>query len=139
MTPELSLFRRFAPPLRTPGTQTGLLCAILHLLIPPPASGQSLFASGNPFLNWFWVLLGTAIIWFFFYSFLYPRLLPHFGEIGSRAIFWPGVLLYFFTWWHLSTYTFFTYGFYYLWLQWSSLALLGLLSIWFLISFVRRR
>lgn len=94
--------------------------------------------SGNPFLDWLWLLLGLVIIWFFFYSYLYPRLLPHFGETGSRAIFSSGWLLYSLTWIHLSFYTLFTFGFYHYWLQWSSLALLGLLSIWFLVSFARR-
>ena len=107
-------------------------------LLALPAAAQGLAASGNPFLDGFYLALGLVLIWVFFYFFLYHRLLPHFGEDGSRAIFWPGVILYSLTWLHLSSYLIFTYGFYYLWLQRSALALVGFVSLWFLWSFSRR-
>ena len=111
---------------------------LLAGLVALPAAAQGPAASGNPFLHSFYVVLGLVLIWAFFYTFLYPRLLPHFGEGGSRAIFWPGFTLYSMAWIHLSSYLIFTYGFYYLWLQRVALALVGFVSLWFLWSFSRR-
>jgi hypothetical protein len=114
-----------------------------NVLVPVPVEVPAiptpgLLGTGNPFLDGLWFVLGLVLIWSFFYFLIYPRLLPHFGEGGSRAIFWPAVFLYMVTWLHLSSYLIFTYGFYFLWLRWSALALVGLLSLWFLLSFARR-
>lgn len=97
-----------------------------------------LWSSGNPFLDALIVALGIATIWSFFYWGLYPRLLPSFGEVAARGIFWSGTLLYIFTWWFLCGFTFYTIGYFYSWFQLILLPILGLLSIWFLLSFVRR-
>ncbi len=118
----------------------GLALAVLALTLAlaAPATAQDTLSTANPFLSALWVVLGAVAVWCFFYWGLYPRLLPHFGETGARAIFWPGVLLYFCAWLHLSAYTIYAFGFYLIWFQWTSLALLSLLSLWFLISFARR-
>ncbi|MCH9647696.1 MAG: hypothetical protein K0U98_05610 [Deltaproteobacteria bacterium] len=114
------------------------LALLLAVLAPHAgATGGTLVTTANPFLSALWVILGSVVVWCFFYWGLYPSLLRHFGEVGARAIFWPGVLLYLCTWFHLSSYTIYTFGFYLLWFQWTSLALVGLLAFWFLISFVR--
>ncbi|MCG8455097.1 MAG: hypothetical protein MI919_02370 [Holophagales bacterium] len=96
-----------------------------------------LWSTGNPFVDALSVIAVLGIVWSFFYWGLYPKLLPHFGELGARGIFWSGFLLYAVGWLHLSVFTIYSYGFYYPWIQWSFLILVPLLSLWFLISFVR--
>ena len=108
---------------------------------PALAAGRpvlpGLWSTGNPFVDALSVIAVLGIVWSFFYWGLYPKLLPHFGELGARVIFWSGFLLYAVGWLHLSVFTIYSYGFYYPWIQWSFLILVPLLSLWFLISFVR--
>lgn len=113
------------------------LATVLASQAPDASATVGALVTTNPFLSALWVILGSVVVWCFFYWGLYPSLLRHFGEAGARAIFWPGVLLYLCTWFHLSSYTIYAFGFYLIWFQWTSVALVGLLALWFLISFVR--
>lgn len=96
-------------------------------------------SSGNPLLRWLWVLLGLLAIWFFCYKGLYPWLRKYYDDVSSKAIFWPTLLLYAVTWIHVSAYWIFDYGFYWFWLRVTCLFLAFVFSLWFLVSFSRRR
>lgn len=126
---------------RLPAASRGPRAALWALAAgaAPPASAQGLWGTGNPFLDGLFVVLGLGVIWCLFYFFLYPRLLPHYAESGSRAIFWPLWGLYFFVWLFLCSYLFFDWGFEYLWVRWAAVVLVALCSIFFVLaSFVRR-
>lgn len=127
---------------RAPRFGLWLCISLFSLSLAPTAWAQEilvrgLWSTGNPFLDGLIVFVITALIWSFFYWGLYPRLLPHFGERVARGIFWSGFLLYAFSWLHISFFTIFSYGFFYGWIQWSFLIVVPMLSIWFLLSFVR--
>ena len=120
-------------------TKTVLATAMLT----SPVNGQELvivpgiWSTGNPFLDWLVVLVGLAFFWCVFYWGLYPKLLPHFGELTSRSIFWSCFALYFVCWMHFCSFTIFSYGLVYGWILWSFLITVPLLALIFLLSFVR--
>lgn len=115
----------------------------LAALFTSPIDAQELtvvpgiWSTGNPFLDWLIVLAGLAFFWCVFYWGLYPKLLPHFGEVTSRSIFWSCFGLYSVCWGHFSSFTIFSYGFVYGWILWSFLITVPLLALIFLLSFVR--
>lgn len=92
----------------------------------------------NPFVSWLWVALGLGVIWFLFYKGLYPYLRRYYRAEACQRFFWIQFLLFASTWLHLSTYVFFEYGFYWLWIRWVAAFLGVLFLIWFILAYLRR-
>lgn len=125
-------------PLSDSSCRLGLL-GLFAMVAPGFAQG----ASGpelpeNPYLSALWVVVGLIGIWLVFYKLLYPFLLRSYKAETCQRFFWILYFLYAVTWLHLSTYVFFEYGFYWLWIRWVAAFLGGLFLIALVLAYLRR-
>ena len=118
---------------------SGLLVASLFCFSPDASALSTGFLSvGNPFLDGLLVFAMLVVIWAAFYWGVYPKALRRFGETSARSIFWSGLVLWSLTVVYFSLFFVYTFGFLYLWIQWSLPLLVLFSTIWFfLASFIR--
>jgi tryptophan-rich sensory protein len=84
----------------------------------------------NTFLHVLLIVGVFVAIWAFLYLLIYPLLLPYYRPDASKILFWLLFFLYSVSWLQVVLYTFFDYGFRYVWIG----AFAVVLGVLFLIS-----
>lgn len=92
------------------------------LLAHAQDSYESLEQPLSPVLQWSFLLLGLATVWFLCYELLYPKLLRHFSDAGHcKGVFWWYLAMLAHLWVTLSAFTLFEFGFHNIWFTYISI------------------